>query len=40
VLPSMAMMMLVLWRLMHGIKALTGLELDDIFRSPPEEKTG
>jgi hypothetical protein len=40
VLPSMAMMLLVLWRLMHGIKALTGLELDDIFRSPPEEKTG
>ena len=40
VLPSMAMMMLVLWRLLHGIKALTGLELDDIFRSPPEEKAG
>ena len=40
VLPSMAMMMLVLWRLLHGIKALTGLELDDIFRAPPEKKTG
>jgi hypothetical protein len=40
VLPSMAMMMLVLWRLLHGIKALTGLELDDIFRSPPEKKAG
>jgi hypothetical protein len=40
VLPSMAMMMLVLWRLLHGVKALTGLELDDIFRSPPEEKAG
>ena len=40
VLPSMAMMMLVLWRLLHGIKALTGLELDDIFRAPPEQKAG
>jgi hypothetical protein len=40
VLPSMVMMMLVLWRLLHGIKALTGLELDDIFRSPPEQKAG
>ncbi|MGA2445734.1 MAG: VC0807 family protein [Opitutaceae bacterium] len=40
VLPSMAMMMLVLWRLLHGIKALTGLELDAIFRSPPEKKAG
>ena len=40
VLPSMAMMMLVLWRLLHGIKALTGLELDDLFRAPPEQKAG
>jgi hypothetical protein len=40
VLPSLVMMMLVLWRLLHGIKALTGLELDDIFRSPPEQKAG
>ena len=40
VLPSMAMMMLVLWRLLHGIKALTGLELDDIFRAPLEKKAG
>jgi hypothetical protein len=39
-LPSMAMMMLVLWRLLHGIRALTGLTLDDIFRAPPEHKTG
>jgi hypothetical protein len=38
VLPSMAMMLFVLWRLLHGIKALTGLELDDIFRSPPEKR--
>lgn len=40
VLPSMAMMLLILWRLLHGIKALTGLELDDIFRAPPEKKAG
>jgi hypothetical protein len=37
VLPSMAMMMLVLWRLLGGITALTGLTLDDIFRTPPEK---
>jgi hypothetical protein len=37
VLPSMAMMMLVLWRLLGGITALTGLTLDDIFRAPPEK---
>jgi hypothetical protein len=40
VLPGMVMMLLVLWRLLHGIKALTGLELDDIFRSPPEKLKG
>jgi hypothetical protein len=39
-LPSMAMMMLVLWRLLHGIKALTGLGLDDIFRAPPDKQAG
>jgi hypothetical protein len=33
----MAMMMLVLWRLLGGITALTGLTLDDIFRTPPEK---
>jgi hypothetical protein len=37
VLPSLAMMMLVLWRLLGGITALTGLTLDDIFRAPPEK---
>jgi hypothetical protein len=35
VLPSMVMMMLVFWRLLHGIKALTGLELHEIFQEPP-----
>jgi hypothetical protein len=39
VLPSMAMMMFVLWRLLRGITTLTGLTLDDVFRSPPEKKT-
>jgi hypothetical protein len=38
VLPSMAMMLFVLWRLLGGIRTLTGLELDDIFRAPPEHK--
>jgi hypothetical protein len=38
VLPSVAMMMFVLWRLLHGITALTGLPLDDVFRSPPDKK--
>jgi hypothetical protein len=40
VLPSMAMMMFVLWRLLRGITGLTGLPLDDIFRAPPEKKNG
>jgi len=39
-LPSMAMMLLVLWRLLRGIRTLTGLTLDDIFRAPPEGKPG
>jgi hypothetical protein len=38
VLPSLAMMMFVLWRLLHGITALTGLPLDEVFRSPPERR--
>ncbi len=37
-LPSMIMMMAVFWHLLRGIKALTGLKVDDIFRSPPEPK--
>jgi hypothetical protein len=36
VLPSMAIMLLALWRLFRGLKQLTGLELDSIFR--PQEK--
>ncbi|CAM3028799.1 VC0807 family protein [Rariglobus hedericola] len=37
VIPSMAMMMFALWRLLSGIKKLTGLELDAIFKTPPEK---
>lgn len=33
VLPSMAVMMFVFWRLLNGITALTGLSSDEIFRS-------
>jgi len=40
VLPSMGMMLFVLWRLLGGIRALTGLALDDIFRAPPEKASG
>jgi len=40
VLPSMAMMLFVFWRLLRGITALTGLPLDDLFRSEPGRKGG
>jgi hypothetical protein len=40
VLPSVAMMMVVLWRLLRGITALTGLPLDDVFRAQPGKKAG
>ncbi len=36
-IPSMAMLMFALWKLLGGIKKLTGLELDDIFKAPPEK---
>ena len=35
VIPSMAMMMFALWRLLGGIKKITGLELEQIFKTPP-----
>lgn len=38
VLPSMAMMMVALWRLFGGIKRLTGLEMEAIMHAPPEKK--
>ena len=38
VLPSMAMTMFALWRLLSGLKHLTGLTMDEIFRAPPPKK--
>jgi len=35
VIPSMAMLMFALWRLLGGIKRITGLELEAIFKTPP-----
>ena len=38
VLPSMVMTMFALWRLLSGLKHLTGLTMDEIFRAPPPKK--
>ena len=38
VLPSMVMTMFALWRLLTGLKHLTGLTMDEIFRAPPPKK--
>jgi len=38
VIPSMAMMMFALWRLLGGIKRITGLELEAIFKTPPPKE--
>ena len=38
VLPSMIMTMFALWRLLSGLKELTGLTMDEIFRTPPSKK--
>ena len=38
VLPSMAMMMYALWRLLGGLQRITGLTLDEILKQPPEKK--
>lgn len=35
--PSMGMMMFALWRMLTGLKRITGLELEAIFKSPPEK---
>ncbi|MFI5356686.1 MAG: VC0807 family protein [Opitutales bacterium] len=37
-LPTMAMMLYALWRLLNGISALSGLTLDEILRQPAEKK--
>lgn len=38
VVPSMAMMMYALWRLMGGLQRVTGLTLDEILKQPAEKK--
>jgi hypothetical protein len=40
VVPSMAMMMYALWRLLGGIERITGLTLDEILHQPPAKNTG
>jgi len=37
-LPSTAMMMFALWRLLGGITKLTGLTLEEIFHTPPPKE--
>ena len=37
-IPTMAMMMYALWRLLQGIRSLSGLTLDEILRQPSEKK--
>ncbi|MFH1498631.1 MAG: VC0807 family protein, partial [Verrucomicrobiota bacterium] len=37
-LPTLAMLMFVLWQLFGGIKRLTGLEREEILHAPPEKK--
>lgn len=38
VVPSMAVMLLAFWRLVSGLKKLTGLTMDEIFRGEAEKK--
>lgn len=38
VVPSMAMMMFALWRLVKGVERMTGLTLEQILHSPEEKK--
>jgi len=37
-IPTMAMMIYALWRLLKGIGELSGLTLDEILRQPPDKK--
>jgi hypothetical protein len=36
--PVMGMMMVALWRLVHGLTALTGLATEDLFKAEPKKK--
>ena len=38
VVPVMVLMMIALWRLITGLKGLTGLTTDEIFKAEPEKK--
>ena len=38
VVPSMAIMMIALWRLLKGLEKLSGLTVEEILRQPPEKK--
>ena len=38
VVPVMVLMMIALWRLITGLKGLTGLTMDEIFKAEPEKK--
>lgn len=38
VLPSMAMMMFALWRLLKGVERLAGLPMEELFHPPPAKK--
>lgn len=40
VVPSMAIMMFALWRLLKGLEKLSGLTMDEILRQPPDKKPG
>lgn len=37
VIPCMAVTLIALWRLLAGIKKLTGLEFETIFKTPPQK---
>jgi len=37
VIPCMAVTLIALWRLLSGIKKLTGLEFETIFKTPPQK---
>ena len=39
VIPSTIVMAYALWRLFAGIKRLTGLGMEDVFKTPPPKET-